>query len=74
MQPTYEDGQKVYVRRTTELEFNDIGLFQIGNEYYIKELGPDGLHSHNPKWPVIPKSDDIVVIGKVLGVVEDEKK
>lgn len=73
MEPDYNDGDMVYVKRTSQLEFGDVGLFQIGDEYYIKELGPDGLHSRNPKWSVIPKSEDIIVVGKVLGKVEKEK-
>ena len=73
MEPDYNDGDMVYVKRTPQLDFGDVGLFQIGDEYYVKELGPDGLHSRNPKWPVIPKSEDIIVVGKVLGKVEKEK-
>ena len=73
MEPDYNDGDMVYVHRTSQLEFGDVGLFQIGDEYYVKELGPDGLHSRNPKWSVIPKSEDIIVVGKVLGKVEKEK-
>ena len=71
MEPTYHDGQKVYVKKTTDLEFGDIGLFIVNGYYYIKELAPDGLRSHNPKWALIPKDRDIIVVGKVLGPVEE---
>lgn len=68
MSPTFKDGQKVYVKRTADLTYGDIGLFQVDGELYVKELEEDGLHSHNPEWPVI-KSDNVIVIGKVLGAV-----
>ena len=72
MEPTYYDGQKVYVKKTTDLEFGDIGLFIVNGYYYIKELAPDGLRSHNPKWALIPKGRDIIVVGKVLGPVDEK--
>lgn len=71
MEPEFYNGDLVYVQRTKELEFGDIGIFLIGNEYYIKEYGPDGLHSKNPNYPVMPGTPDIQVIGKVIGKVEE---
>lgn len=70
MQPTYEDGDKVYVKKTTDIEFGDIGLFVVNGYYYIKEYAPDGLRSHNPKYNLIPKDAGIIVVGKVLAKVE----
>lgn len=71
MEPEFYNGDLVYVHRTKELEFGDIGIFLIGSEYYIKEYGPDGLHSKNPNYPVMPGTPDIQVIGKVIGKVEE---
>ena len=71
MEPEFYNGDLVYVQRTKELEFGDIGIFLIGSEYYIKEYGPDGLHSKNPNYPVMPGTPDIQVIGKVIGKVEE---
>ena len=69
MEPTYFDGDKVYVKKTTDIEFGDIGLFIVNGCYYIKEFAPDGLRSHNPNYSLIPKSREIIVVGKVLGKV-----
>lgn len=74
MEPDYCDGDKVYIKRTTDLIFGEVGLFQIGDEYYIKELTPEGLRSVNPKYAVIPKSENIIVIGKVLGKAKEKKR
>lgn len=70
MEPTYYDGDDVYIKKQKKLEFGEIGLWQIGSEYFIKEYGPDGLHSHNPKYPVMKGAEDMVLIGKVLGKVK----
>lgn len=70
MEPTYYDGDEVYVKKQRDLEFNEIGLWQVGSEFFIKEYGPDGLRSHNPKYPVMKGTPDMVLIGKVLGLVK----
>lgn len=70
MEPTFFDGDLVYVKKTTDIEFGDIGLFVVNGCYYIKEYAPDGIRSHNPQYSLIPKDRDIIVVGKVLGKVE----
>lgn len=75
MEPTYYDGDKVYVQKRQIIETGDIGIFFVNNECYIKEAGEDGLESHNPKYKTILGNENIQCIGKVLGKVEsaDEK-
>lgn len=68
MEPTLADGSMVYVQRARELNIGEIGIFQRGDEYYIKELGADGLISHNKKYPVM--HGEFCCVGKVLGVVD----
>lgn len=70
MEPTFYDGDRVYIKKTTDIEFGEIGLFVVNGMYYIKEYAPDGLRSHNPKYALIPKDEEIIVVGKVLGKVE----
>ena len=71
MQPTYFDGEKVYVEKTDDIFIGDIGIFTRGCDCFIKELGKDKLISHNKAYPDIPASDDIVVVGRVLGKVDE---
>lgn len=73
MEPTYYDGDKVYVEKMQMVEIGDIGIFMVNNECFIKEAGKDGLISHNPKYDIIPGSETIQCIGKVLGKVELEE-
>ena len=72
MEPTFYDGDKVYVKKMTSLDIGDVGIFMInGSEVYIKELGKNGLISHNQNYKTIKPAEfkEIQVIGKVLGKV-----
>lgn len=69
MEPTFKDGDLVYVERRQIIDIGDIGLFILNNECYIKEAGEEGLISHNPEYDIIPGTDQIQCIGKVLGKV-----
>ena len=72
MEPTYFDGDIVYVQKVTEINTGEIGIFQKEGCIYIKEIGQKGLISHNSKYS--PMEDDGVVIcmGKVIGKVEGD--
>lgn len=69
MEPTFKDGDLVYVERRQIIDVGEIGLFILNNECFIKEAGEEGLISHNPKYDMIPGTDQIQCIGKVLGKV-----
>lgn len=72
MEPTYCDGEKVFVKKMPDIATGEIGIFLKGNECYIKELGTDRLISHNADkntYPDIPASESIILVGKVLGKV-----
>lgn len=72
MEPTYHHGEKVYVEKMQVVEVGDIGIFMVNGECFIKEAGKDGLISHNPLYDMIPGTENIQCIGKVLGKVEEE--
>lgn len=71
MEPTFYDGDKVFVEKTDIVQTGEIGIFFIGNDCFIKEAGPDGLISHNPKYKLIPGTETIRCVGRVLGRVEN---
>ena len=50
MEPTYSDGDLVYVEKRQIIHSGEIGIFMIHNECYIKEVTDEGLKSHNPKY------------------------
>ena len=56
MSPDYKDGDLVFVQSLPigfRMNYGEIGAFIVGNEMYIKEYREDGLHSVNPKYPVL---------------------
>ena len=69
MEPTFFDGDLVYVRRVDDVRIGAIGIFTVNNECFIKERGEECLISHNPNYPNIPGTKDIRCIGEVLGKV-----
>ena len=75
MEPTFHDGDKIFVCKQDAIDIGEIGIFIINGDAYVKELGAGKLISHNEKYRPIPfKSDDsIYCCGRVLGVVEGVK-
>lgn len=72
MEPTYNNGDRVYVQISKTIPIGSIGIFTRGNDCFIKELGHDRLISHNSNkkiYPDIPASNDIRCVGLVLGKV-----
>lgn len=71
MEPDYHNGEKLYVRKVEYLRNGDVGIFTIGNECFLKELGENGLISRNKDYDDIPGDEKVRLIGKVIGKVED---
>lgn len=71
MEPTFYDGDKVYVRKTSKLDVGKIGIFIYNDECFIKEKGGDCLISHNKKYPDMLPANDVRLIGEVIGKVEE---
>lgn len=72
MEPEYSNGDIVYVQKTDYIDTGDIGIFQKGNNIYIKKAGENELISLNPNYPLLTDNGDrIIVLGKVLGKAEE---
>ena len=73
MEPTYHDGDKVFVEKCDSVEIGEIGIFIVNGEAYIKELGNKCLISHNEAYKPIKlsSSDSVYCCGRVIGVVEE---
>ena len=70
MEPTISDGDLLLIQKTPELKIGDIGIFIDQHDCYVKELGADGLISHNKKYPLITSASGVMCVGKVLGKAE----
>lgn len=71
MEPTFYDRDKVFVEETNTLNIGDIGIFYYDGDVYIKEYGKKGLISHNEKYKIIRGSENMRVLGRVIGTVEE---
>lgn len=72
MEPTYHDGDKVFVEKCDAVDVGEVGIFVVNGEVYIKELGNKCLISHNEKYnPIrIGENDSVYCCGRVIGIVE----
>ncbi len=71
MEPTYCNGENIFVKATPDVRIGEIGIFIVDGKGYIKELGDGELISHNEKYDPIPLKDtENQCIGKVIGVAE----
>lgn len=73
MEPTYYDGDLVFVKKASKIPVGEIGIFTKGDECFIKELGPDRLISHNAdkaRYPDVFPDEEIRLVGLVLGKAE----
>lgn len=70
MEPTYHDGDRLFVSAQETLNFGEIGVFSINGDLYVKEYGQEGLISHNHLYAIKRPSsyDTSRIIGRVLGV------
>ena len=71
MEPTYHDGDKVFVEKCDSVDIGEVGIFVVNGDVYIKELGNKRLISHNEKYKpiILTENDSIHCCGRVLGIV-----
>ena len=72
MEPTYHDGDKVFVEKCDSVDVGEVGIFVVNGDAYIKELGNKCLISHNEKYkPIrIGENDSVYCCGRVIGIFE----
>ena len=72
MEPTYHDGDKVFVEKCDAVDIGEVGIFVVNGDVYIKELGIKCLISYNEKYkPIrIGENDSVYCCGRVIGIVE----
>lgn len=68
MEPTYHDGDTLLIKKQSDINIGEIGIFMIGGEAFVKELGDGVLISHNKKYKDIHINDSVICLGKVISV------
>lgn len=72
MLPKFKNGDLVTVKKADEVRPNNIGIFVVDGQVYIKQVQKGRLHSLNPIYPdiEIKDFDEVYCIGKVTGKAE----
>lgn len=62
---------KLLVKKQSELNIGEIGVFIINGESFVKELGKNKLISHNKQYQDIYSSDydNMITVGKIIGSI-----
>lgn len=71
MEPTYHDGDKLFIRSCEKIESGQIGVFLMDGKQWVKEQGDGVLISHNLEYAPRPMTEDIRCQGLVLGVCDE---
>lgn len=75
MEPTYNDGDLIFVSGIPEIRKGQIGIFFMNDQQYVKELGDGVLISHNkeplPEYAPKPFTEGVRCQGLVLGVCDE---
>ncbi|MBF7094289.1 helix-turn-helix transcriptional regulator [Streptococcus sp. HF-1907] len=76
MAPKIKDGDLLFIKNTPQVDYNDIAVFQVNGENFVKQLKNDGtpyLKSLNPDYDdiILSEHDDIRTIGEVVSVYRE---
>ena len=68
MEPEYRDGEIAIISKDFP-DVGQVGLFTYDGNGYIKKRGEGVLESFNPKYDDILITDDVIINGRVIGVI-----
>ena len=71
MEPTFFNGQLVFVHATDQIPIGKVGVFFMDGQQWIKELGEGVLIPHNKIYDPIQITEDFRCQGLVLGVCDE---
>ncbi|HFI0150979.1 TPA: S24 family peptidase [Streptococcus suis] len=71
MEPKIKNGDFLFIKFTSTIDLNKIGIFQVDGENYVKKLKSDCLESLNPDYNDIQFTEDMRTIGEVVDVYRE---
>lgn len=74
MEPKIKNGDYLFIKNTSQVDYNTIGIFQVDGANYVKKLRQGYLESLNPDCADIQldESNDIRTIGEVVGIYREK--
>ena len=72
MEPAYHDGDRILVKRCTDMNIGCVYVFSLREMgLVIKKAGEDRLISLNPDYDdIIPSAEGAELVGRVIGIVD----
>lgn len=67
MEPVYHNGDTLIVEMTDHVEIDEIGIFLVNSESYVKKREETDLISLNPQCNNVPLNEDARCLGRVIG-------
>ncbi|HEM4056688.1 TPA: helix-turn-helix transcriptional regulator [Streptococcus suis] len=71
MEPKIKNGDFLFIKLKNQVDLNQIGIFQVDGENYVKKLKSDHLESLNPDYDNIQFTEDMRTIGEVVEVYRE---
>lgn len=71
MEPRIPDGALVFIEKTEDVDFGDIGVVVNGGDVFLKRLERNGLVSLNQSYPPIHPLEDFRVLGRFISIADD---
>lgn len=71
MEPLYSHGDILLIEPTCEINVNEIGIFNVSGQAYVKQLGDSKLISLNKGYKDIPLTEDSLCMGRVVDKLSD---
>lgn len=74
MEPKIKNGDFLFIKLTSQVDLNKIGIFKVDGENYVKKLKNDRLESLNKDYDDIPLSEerDFRTIGEVVDIYRED--
>lgn len=74
MEPVYHDSDTLLVEMTDSVEIDEIAIFLVNGESFVKKRGKTELISLNLGSKNIPLNEDARCLGRVIGKLKSMQK
>ncbi|MDY5636628.1 MAG: helix-turn-helix domain-containing protein [Streptococcus orisratti] len=71
MEPKIKNGDFLFIKFTTSVDLNTIGIFQVDGENYVKKLKTNCLESLNKDYDNIQITENMRTIGEVVDIYRE---
>ena len=66
MKPIYGNKDCILIKAADRINYDEIGIFQVGDRFVMRRLGIDVLTADNELFEPIPIDDSVRCVAKIL--------